>query len=67
MKCIYSVLGSEVVGIWPRNAEKADVNCADVSHSGNAIATGDDYGLVKLFNFPASNKYVSKIFNLFWV
>merc|ERR550539_1287173 len=38
-----SVLGSEVVGIWPRNSDKADVNCANVSHGGNAIATGDDF------------------------
>ena len=48
-----------MVGIWPRNADKADVNTACVSHSGNAIATGDDYGQVKLFDFPASAKYVS--------
>ena len=55
----FSVLGSEVVGIWPRNSEKADVNCANVSHSGNAIATGDDFGLVKLFDFPTPDKHVS--------
>ncbi len=56
-----SVIGSEVVGIWPRNADKADVNTAHVSHSGNAVATGDDYGLVKLFPFPCTSKDVSII------
>ena len=55
----YSVLGSEVVGIWPKDAGKADINCADVTKAGNAIVTGDDFGLVKLFAFPCPNKLVS--------
>lgn len=54
-----SILGDEVVGIWPRDAAKADVNCAHLSHTSNALATGDDSGLVKLFQFPSSEKYVS--------
>jgi hypothetical protein len=48
-----------VVGIWPRNADKADVNCSNLSHSGNALATGDDFGFVKLFEFPVAEKFVS--------
>ena len=47
------------------DAEKADVNTADVTHSGNTIVTGDDYGLVKLFSFPCSDKYVSDL-NMFY-
>ncbi|XP_074647902.1 echinoderm microtubule-associated protein-like 6 [Tubulanus polymorphus] len=47
-----SVLGPEVVGIWPRNADNADVNCAHLANGGSSLATGDDYGLVKLFDFP---------------
>ena len=35
------------------------MNCANVSHGGNAIATGDDFGQVKLFDFPCPNKDVS--------
>ena len=55
-----SVLGSEVVGIWPKNADKADVNTAHLSNSGKAVATGDDFGCVKLFDhFPVSEKFVS--------
>lgn len=54
-----SIIGAEIVGIWPRGADKAEVNCCHVSNSGNAVATGDDNGLVKLFNFPCSEKYVS--------
>ena len=50
-----------MVGIWPRNADKADVNTACVAHGGNVVATGDDFGVVKLFDhFPVSGKFVSK-------
>ncbi|KAF6720717.1 Echinoderm microtubule-associated protein-like 6 [Oryzias melastigma] len=52
-----SILGDEVLGIWPRNAEKADVTCACVSHAGLNIVTGDDFGLVKLFDFPCTEKF----------
>ncbi|XP_030627440.1 echinoderm microtubule-associated protein-like 6 isoform X1 [Chanos chanos] len=52
-----SILGDEVLGIWPRNADKADVNCACVSHSGLNVVTGDDFGLVKLFDFPCPEKF----------
>ncbi|XP_034041299.1 echinoderm microtubule-associated protein-like 6 [Thalassophryne amazonica] len=52
-----SILGDEVLGIWPRNADKADVNCACVSHAGLNVVTGDDFGLVKLFSFPCTEKF----------
>ncbi|ELK36980.1 Echinoderm microtubule-associated protein-like 5 [Myotis davidii] len=52
-----SILGSEVMGIWSRHAEKADVNCACVSHSGISLVTGDDFGMVKLFDFPCPEKF----------
>ncbi|TNM95484.1 hypothetical protein fugu_016567 [Takifugu bimaculatus] len=52
-----SVLGDEVVGIWSRNTDKADVTCACVSHSGLNIVTGDDFGMVKLFDFPCPEKF----------
>ncbi|KAL8169066.1 UNVERIFIED_CONTAM: Echinoderm microtubule-associated protein-like 5 [Gekko kuhli] len=59
-----SVLGDEVIGIWSRHAEKADVNCACVSHSGISLVTGDDFGMVKLFDFPSylsGNVYICLI------
>uniref|UniRef100_A0A2K6G4N4 EMAP like 5 n=1 Tax=Propithecus coquereli TaxID=379532 RepID=A0A2K6G4N4_PROCO len=52
-----SILGEEVMGIWSRHAEKADVNCACVSHSGISLVTGDDFGMVKLFDFPCPEKF----------
>lgn len=57
-----SILGDEVLGIWPRNADKADVNCACVSHAGLNLVTGDDFGLIKLFDFPSSEKFVRKLY-----
>ncbi|EHB11852.1 Echinoderm microtubule-associated protein-like 5, partial [Heterocephalus glaber] len=58
--CLYIscyILGDEVTGIWSRHAEKADVNCACVSHSGISLVTGDDFGMVKLFDFPCPEKF----------
>uniref|UniRef100_A0A3Q2E4B0 EMAP like 6 n=1 Tax=Cyprinodon variegatus TaxID=28743 RepID=A0A3Q2E4B0_CYPVA len=52
-----SILGEEVLGIWPRNADKADVICACVSHAGLNVVSGDDFGLVKLFDFPCTEKF----------
>lgn len=52
-----SILGDEVMGIWSRHAEKADVSCACVSHSGISLVTGDDFGMVKLFDFPCPEKF----------
>ncbi|NXX49341.1 EMAL5 protein, partial [Tricholaema leucomelas] len=57
-----SVLGDEVIGIWSRHTEKADVNCACVSHSGINLVTGDDFGMVKLFDFPCPEKFVRTCF-----
>ena len=55
----FSVLGQEVLGIWPKDSSKADVNCSHLAHMGGALATGDDSGFVKLFEFPCEDKYVS--------
>ena len=49
-----------MVGVWPKNADKADVNTAHLNNSGTALATGDDFGCLKLFDhFPITEKFVS--------
>ncbi|XP_033734062.1 echinoderm microtubule-associated protein-like 6 [Pecten maximus] len=53
-----STLGHEVLGIWPKDSSGGDINCTHLSHLGNALATGDDFGFVKLFEFPCSDKQV---------
>ena len=40
------------MGIWPPNADGTDVNAVDRSKSGLYLATSDDEGMVKLFNYP---------------
>ncbi|XP_029642851.1 echinoderm microtubule-associated protein-like 6 [Octopus sinensis] len=52
-----SILGKEVLGIWPENSERGDVNCCHLSSSNKTLATGDDFGYVKLFEFPCEQKY----------
>jgi microtubule-associated protein-like 6 len=47
------VLGDNVAGIWPKGSDGTDINSTDRSHSRDVIATGDDFGHVKLFKFPA--------------
>jgi len=59
LSSLFSVIGPEVVGIWPKDSPNADVNCAHLSHHGSALATGDDFGYVKLFEFPCIDKHVS--------
>ena len=58
------MLGEEVLGIWPKNSDKADVNCAHVSNAGNTVVTGHDFGCVKLFPFPCPDKTVRIIYIL---
>lgn len=50
------VLGDSCTGIWPAYTDVTDVNTACRSRDNHVIATGDDFGLVKLFVYPS---YVS--------
>ena len=47
------ILGKAFEGIWPPYSDVTDVNAAMVSPDGSVIATGDDFGYVKLFTFPS--------------
>ena len=59
-----SVLGPEMEGVWPtaERVQQADVNCADVSKNAASVVTGDDFGFVKLFRFPAFEANVHDLF-----
>lgn len=52
-----SVLGTNAMGIWPPHSDVTDVNACAKSHDGAVLATGDDFGLVKLFEYPAAGKH----------
>lgn len=46
------VLGREVEGIWSQYSDITDVNATCTTSDKGVIATGDDFGFVKLFQFP---------------
>jgi hypothetical protein len=43
------------VGIWPEGADGTDINNCARSHDGSLLVTGDDFGTVRLYQYPASN------------
>ncbi|XP_076397530.1 echinoderm microtubule-associated protein-like 2 isoform X5 [Megachile rotundata] len=47
------VISFETIGIWPEGADGTDVNNCTRSNDGKLLATGDDFGKVKLFSYPA--------------
>lgn len=47
------VLGLVCDGIWPAYTTVNDVNSTDLTKDKRILATGDDFGFVKLFAFPA--------------
>lgn len=47
------VISFETIGIWPEGADGTDVNNCTRSSDGKLLATGDDFGKVKLFSHPA--------------
>lgn len=47
------------VGIWPENADGSDVNACARSHNHKAIATGDDFGKVNIYSYPACQPKVT--------
>lgn len=49
-------LGWPVQGIWDGASDGTDINAVDKSSDGSCLATGDDFGTVKLFKFPAIAK-----------
>lgn len=49
-----STLGWAVQGIWEEGSDGTDVNSVDRSRDGNLLATGDDFGKVKVFQYPCA-------------
>ena len=51
------ILGQSCLGIWPAYTDVTDINASCVSRDGQVIATGDDFGYVKIFKFPSPVSY----------
>ena len=54
------ILGWDLEGIWPPRADGTDINAVDRSSDGRVLATGDDFGFVKLFRYPALHEQYDK-------
>lgn len=52
-------MSTVIIGIWPEGADGTDINACARSRNKNLVATGDDFGEVKLFKFPSVKLKVS--------
>ncbi|EGZ30558.1 hypothetical protein PHYSODRAFT_471884 [Phytophthora sojae] len=56
-----STLGWSVQGIWEAESDGTDVNAVDRSNNGKLLATGDDFGKVKVFQYPCALEKASSL------
>lgn len=58
-------LSFSTIGIWPENADGTDVNACNRSNDMKLMATGDDFGKVKLYSYPVTQPKVINSFKTF--
>ncbi|XP_055316074.1 echinoderm microtubule-associated protein-like 2 isoform X2 [Sitodiplosis mosellana] len=47
-------LSFQTIGVWPEHADGTDINAVCKNFEGSLMASGDDFGKVKLFLYPAT-------------
>lgn len=55
------IIGWPVQGIWPPCSDGSDINTVDRDSRREVIATGDDFGKVKLFKYPCAKTNANAI------
>lgn len=58
-------LSFQTIGVWPENADGSDVNTVSRSSDTTLLASGDDWGKVKLYSYPTAQPKVEKLFFVF--
>ncbi|XP_059086390.1 echinoderm microtubule-associated protein-like 1 isoform X5 [Tigriopus californicus] len=48
------ILSFNTIGVWPETLDGTDLNTCAKSHNQKFLATGDDFGKIKLYSYPAT-------------
>eukprot|EP01060_Flectonema_neradi_P016544 TRINITY_DN2316_c4_g1_i1.p1 TRINITY_DN2316_c4_g1~~TRINITY_DN2316_c4_g1_i1.p1 ORF type:complete len:741 (+),score=123.79 TRINITY_DN2316_c4_g1_i1:543-2765(+) len=59
-----SFLGWDVQGVWPKGSDGSDINAITRSHNGNLLAVTDEYGYVRILNYPCIGSGLDESGNL---
>eukprot|EP00003_Mantamonas_plastica_P008476 TRINITY_DN1744_c0_g1_i5.p1 TRINITY_DN1744_c0_g1~~TRINITY_DN1744_c0_g1_i5.p1 ORF type:complete len:533 (+),score=185.96 TRINITY_DN1744_c0_g1_i5:98-1696(+) len=55
-KTYTTTIGANVTGIWQGTSDKTDINGCYRSQDGGLVVSADDYGRVRMFNYPCFSK-----------
>ena len=53
------LLSFNTIGVWPETIDGTDLNCCAKSNDQKLIATGDDFGKIKLYTYPVTQPKVT--------
>ena len=52
------LLSFNTIGVWPETIDGTDLNCCAKSNDQKLVATGDDFGKIKLYTYPVTQPKV---------